>query len=146
MKYLLFLFFIVFSSCGLFKEFKKREFKYGLAAENFKLIVPKGWRGEEVQLDSAGYKEQYFYYRGNTTLYFVRAADTAKYYQVFDTSTNIPLVHPSGGLIYKGVDANGLYWREIRILDFRFGYRNVPTQTETRFDSALNYAALMKKR
>ncbi len=136
---------LFFSSCSLFNDFKKREFEYGDEGQNsFRLLVPKGWSNEKISLDNAGYKEQFYYYKNGSSIYFVRAGDTTKSYQFFDTALHIPLVHPLGGLIYKKVDGNGLYGREIRINEFRFGYKGVPTETEVRFDSALNYAALMK--
>ncbi len=133
------------SSCALFNDFKKREFEYGPEAGNrFQVLIPKGWSKKDITLDSADYKEQFYTYKNGSVLYFIRAADTTKIYQQFDTSRHIPLIHPNGGLIYKGIDPIGLYWREIRINEFRFGYKGVPTETEVRFDSAVNYAALMK--
>lgn len=145
MKFFLLAVLFGISSCALFNDFKKREFEYGPEARSkFEIIIPKGWSKKDIGLDSAGYKEQFYTYTNGSMLYFVRAADTTKIYQQFDTSRHIPLIHPKGGLIYKGIDPNGLYWREIKINEFRFGYKGVPTETEVRFDSALNYAALMK--
>lgn len=146
MKFFLLAALIGFSSCALFDDFKKREFNYGPGAEDkFQLLIPKGWSKKDISLDSAGYKEQFYTYKNGSIIYFVRAADTTKTYQQFDTSRHIPLVHPAGGLIFKGVDSKGLYWREIRINEFRFGYKDVPTETEARFDSSLNFAALMSE-
>jgi hypothetical protein len=143
-RFILFILLLSTASCALFDGFKKRAFTYGEAGNNIALLVPKGWHKQEVKPDSAGNKKQSYYYKDGSSIYFVRAADTTKSYQYFDTAMHIPLVHPSGGLIFKKVDSAGLYSREIRINVFRFGYINVPTEREARFDSALNYAAEMK--
>ena len=141
MKLLLLLLIIGFSSCSLFNGFKKRNFNYGEKGESFGVIIPKGWKKTEFKSDSADNKVQYYYYKNGSSLYLVRNADSLISFQPIIFSNHIPLIHPQDGLIYKGIDSNGLYWREIRLKDFRFGYKNVPTETEARFDSALNYAA-----
>jgi hypothetical protein len=141
MKFLLLLLFICFSSCSLFNGFKKRTFDYGANDESFDVMIPKGWKKSELKSDSADNKVQYYHYKNGSALYLVRIADSLTSFQPINFSNHIPLIHPKGGLIYKGIDSNGLYWREIRLHDFRFGYKNVPTETEARFDSALNFAA-----
>ena len=61
-----------------------------------------------------------------------------------DTTVHIPLASYGGGVMYKGVMPSLLYWREVQRGKYRFGYRNVSTELESRFDSAVNYTAQMR--
>jgi hypothetical protein len=55
---------------------------------------------------------------------------------------NIPKYYPENVVFYKGQDSsNGLFWRESRYKNFKFGYKNVSVDREGWFDSSLNYAA-----
>lgn len=131
------------TSCTLLRGYKKREFIYTVnnQPQRAVLLVPKGYGKETIITDSAtGNKEQVYTYGGGMLLYFVQAVDTTKLYQFIDTTNHIPKLFPTGGLVYKGMDENGLYWREIRKDNFRAGYRGVSVALETKFDSALNRA------
>lgn len=145
MRKLLFLFFMIaFVSCALFPELSKRDFSFNNnnSTQNINILVPRGYAKTEKIIDSAGNQQQLFYY-GNAILYTGYYTDTTKSFQRIDTSFHIPLPHPRGGLIYKGIDSAHLYFKEIRLYNgLRFGYKNVSQAREGAFDSALNYSSL----
>ncbi len=58
--------------------------------------------------------------------------------------SHVAKMHPGGGFFFKGRDSTGLYWRELRQNNFRAGYRNVSSDVEEKFDSAVNYAGYKK--
>jgi hypothetical protein len=145
MRKLLFLFFSIASaSCALFPELSKRDFTYNNynSKQSIDIAVPRGYSKSEKIVDSAGNQLQLFHY-GNSVLYNGFYRDTTISFQVIDTSFHIPLPHPRGGLIYKGIDSAHLYFKEIRLYNgLRFGYKNVSQAQEGAFDSALNYSSL----
>lgn len=129
---------IACASCSLFDGMRKNSFSYR-GAETLPLFVPKGYKKMELQTDSAGNKKQVFSYSGGGELYFYYG-DTTKEHIAFDTSMNIPKYYPGIVLFYKGQDnRNGLFWRENRYKNFRFGYKNISIDQEALFDSSLNY-------
>ena len=140
MKKLLFFFLIGCASCSLFDGMRKNSFVYA-DGQTLPLVVPKGFRKANVQTDAAGNRIEVFSYAGGGTLYFYYG-DTIKEYQPIDTSMHIGKFYPENVLFYKGQDnRNGLFWRESRFRNFRFGYKNVSANREGWFDSSVNYAA-----
>lgn len=139
---------VLCASCSLFNEYKRKELTY--TADNqsgtVSLLVPKRFNTEEVTTDSAGNREQVYHYGNGMVLYFVHLRDTAKEYQPINKESHIPTSHPAGGLMYKRLDSTGLYWREVRVDRFRFGYKKVPVHLEAAFDSAVNYAGYRRVR
>ena len=137
---------IILSSCFLFKRFEQTTFSYTDNNQTYSvpIIVPKGYRKATNTVDERGNISRTYEYEGNTILYIAYLKDTAKELQPIQKEINQPHVHPLGGLIYKGVDLDLLFWREIRRKNFRFGYRNVPSSWEFQFDSATNYMSLQK--
>jgi hypothetical protein len=128
----------VFSSCFLSRNFSKRDFVLNNHG-SIPVLVPAGFTKEEIKYDSAGNKEQVYYYSNGAFFYISTTGKRINPLQYIDEEMNIPREHPKGGLIYKGVLPGSLFWREIRIDSFRIGYRNVPRDWEIRFDSASNY-------
>jgi len=135
----------VFLSCSLLRGYKKREFVYGNDDKTLALLIPSGYSKEETRTDSLGNKERVYHYRNGASLYFARTM-VVKDMQPIDKQNNIPLAHPYGGLMYKGLDERGLYWREMQRNGFRFGYKNVPSNWEIKFDSSVNYAGYQRVR
>jgi hypothetical protein len=133
-------------SCSLYADLRKRTFTYteGSQAETLRTLVPKRYAKRETFVDSAGNQQEYYRYRNGAFLYFIHTTDTTTLFQPIDTAHHIPLLHPYGGLMYKGLDSAHLFWREIRTDSFRFGYRNVPADVEPLFDSAVNYAGVRR--
>jgi hypothetical protein len=137
MKYFLFLLLIACTSCSLFDGLKKNSFAYD-DGKTLPLVVPKGFRKVELQTDSAGNKTRMFTYGDGGTLYFYYG-DTIKNRNPIDTMMHIAKFYPQDVLFYKGQDSsNGLFWRESRYKNFRFGYRNISFEREALFDSSLN--------
>jgi hypothetical protein len=132
------------SSCFLFKDLKREQFTYNNNGQthSLPLKVPKGYRSEKLEVDSAGNTARFFYYKGGTVFYAAHLVDTARQYQSIDYSRNIPLQHIKGGWIFKGMDSTGRYWREIRVGTCKFGYSGVPPSREGDFDEALNWSSL----
>lgn len=137
---------IFFASCGVFSDLRKREFRYteGEVSKTLRISVPKKYVKRESVTDSAGNQRQYFRYSNGAVLYLIETADTAARFQSFDTAYNIPKPFYNGGLMVKGVDTAQRFWRELRVDSFRIGYRAVPHDQEILFDSAVNYAGMLR--
>jgi len=143
-RIILILLITVASSCTLFNGFKKQTFNQ-TDGQSFKLLVPKGWSKVDINNEADGSFEKVYSYSNGAAFYVSNTGKPLTPNRVIDTVQHIPLQRPTGALIYKGVMPGLLYWREIQQNNFRFGYRNVPTDLEIRFDSALNFSAQMKK-
>lgn len=135
-----------FSSCFLFKDYRKKEFSYIVNGQNASLpiIVPKGYVKEEKR-DTAGMSLYTFYYPGGAYLYAAHLTDTTYELQRINKAIHQPHIHRLGGLVYKGQDENEMYYREIQQGNLRFGYRFVPAYLELQFDSATNFASLQQR-
>lgn len=135
-------FFALFlSSCSLFgPRFSKTNFNFTAANKSytFPIIVPEGYRLAKPANDSSGTGMLFEY--GKPVFYIAYVIDTSLKTEFVEPSENMPLPHPMGGLIYKGMNKNG-FWREIRRGHLRVGYRDVPPFLEGAFDSASNYAS-----
>lgn len=134
------------NACFLFKDYKKKEFAYtqNAQAQILPIIVPKGYVKEEAK-DTAGIRLYTFHYPDGALLYAAYLTDTTYELQSFNKALHQPKPIGINGLVYKGQDADDLFYREIRQGNLRFGYRNVPAIHETYFDSATNYAVLQGK-
>jgi hypothetical protein len=134
-------------SCSPFSALRKRAFGFttGDEKEALRIKVPKRYARME-RVDSAGSQQQWYRYSNGAFLYVIHTTDTVMLYQPIDTARHIPLPHPYGGVMYKGQDSAGHFWREIRTDSFRFGYRFVPHEQEVLFDSAVNYAGKRRYR
>jgi hypothetical protein len=140
MKKLVILFLLGGVSCSLFDGMRKNSFAYN-DQESLPLFIPKGFKKMNLQTDAAGNKTQVFSYSNGGELYFY-FGDSTKEYRSIDTTMNIPKYYPENVAFYKGQDSsNGLFWRESRYKNFKFGYKNVSVDREGWFDSSLNYAA-----
>jgi hypothetical protein len=137
---------ILFSSCFLFKDYRKKEFVYERNGQQVSvpIIVPKGYTKQE-KIDTAGITLYSFQYSDSAYMYAAYLTDTAYQLQQFNKTIHQPLFHRLGGLVYKGQDEKELFYREIQQGNLRFGYRNVPLHLEALFDSATNYASLQKR-
>lgn len=135
---------VVLSSCFLLKDLKQERFVYNAdgRAHVLHIRVPRGFDREKLERDSAGNTVQYYYYSNGTVFYAAFMVDTSKQLQPIDYTQNIPLPHKDGGWIYKGMNDDERYWREIRLANYKFGYVNVPRSLEGDFDEALNFNSL----
>lgn len=144
MKNLIFLF-VVSScfSCGLFPKYKKTSFSYSYNGngQTMALLVPKGAKKQDIQIDSLGNTINNYWYGNGTHLYFAWLKDSTVQLQPIDTTRHVAQPAPQGGRMYKEMDTKWQFWREIQDGYFRAGYRQVPFDSEIRFDSSLNYAA-----
>ncbi len=133
---------VVFESCFLFRDHKRREFSYMQAGDStsssIAIIVPKGFKRQEVIKDSLGQQGIAYHYLGGAQFYILYAPQGGSF-QTFDTTVHIPEPHLQGGIFYKGIDSTERWWREALPPSFRIGYRNVNNENEVRFDSAVNY-------
>lgn len=134
------LFLLFLSSCFLFRDFHKKEFSLPGQGASVEFIVPRGYV-EENRFDTAGISLQSYRYPGGGLLYVALVPDSNSTTFPFDTTVHYPLDLVTGGTVYKGQDSTKLFFREIRQGNFRYGYRNVPWELETLFDSATNYPA-----
>src|SRR5438128_9236681 len=92
---------VCFSSCFLFKEYKRKEFAYVDKGQPMSqpIVVPKGYTKQE-QADTAGINIQTFYYPGGAILYTAYLTDTTVKLQPINDSLHQPLHHRLGGLVY----------------------------------------------
>ena len=105
MRLAFYLLMILFFSCSPYRGLRKQTFHYINQHQNHSLpvLVPKGYTRSNLEKDSAGNQIQYYFYLNGAQLYFARITGK-KEIQPIDTTTNIPRLHPLGGLIYKGMD------------------------------------------
>lgn len=136
---------VALSACFWAKEYRKSQFTYTRNGQAvfIPLVVPKGYVKQEKS-DTAGVSLQTFYYPNGALFYTAYLSDTLMELQPFDKRMHQPQIHRLGGWVYKGQDANELFYREIRQGNLRFGYRLVPEDLELQFDSATNHASLQK--
>ncbi len=144
-NFLLLLLLIGFSSCFLFKDYKRKPFAYTQAGQSqtLSLLVPKGYTKETVS-DTAGIQLHSFQYADGSLLYAAYLADTTFELQSFDKAMHQPKPFGKSGVMYKGQNNKGEFYREIRQGALRFGYWGVGLDNETLFDSATNYAAMRR--
>ena len=138
--------FIVPGSCFLSK-YKKTNFTYNDESLSYSIpiVVPKGYTKERTEIDSMGNTILSYTYKDKMLFYVAHLQDTGTQLQPIIEEQHLPHVALStGALVYKGVDKDNRYWREIRRKDLRVGYRSVPKEMESRFDSATNYAILQQ--
>jgi hypothetical protein len=135
---------LALSSCFAPRGFRQERFVYNVNGHmhNMRLLVPRGFDRTRLERDSAGNTARFYYYRNDMVFYAAHLTDTAKQYQPIDYSRNLPLPHNRSGWIFKGMNPDERYWREIRVANYKFGYINVPRSREREFDEALNRASL----
>lgn len=134
----------VAGSCFLASKYKRTDFTYDAGAQSFTIpiVVPKGYTRERTEVDSSGNTILSYSYPNQAVFYVAHMEDTSVQIQPIKEENNLPGMAPAtGAVIYKGMDRDHLLWREIRQNDLRVGYRFVPKEWESRFDSATNYAA-----
>jgi hypothetical protein len=141
-----FCFFILITvcqSCFLFPKFKKESFSFNEKGQqkNFTVVIPKGFSKSEKRMDSSGNEEQFYYYPGGTSLYFVRVVDTAVQYQPINYELNIPKEIYST-VFFKRIDSANRLWRETRFSNYKLGYRSAEKGEDWKFDSAINYFSI----
>lgn len=145
-KYAILLFlFSLLNSCFLFSKYRRTDFTYDVGAQSFAIpiVVPKGYSRERTEVDSSGNTILSYTYGNNAIFYVAHMEDTSVQIQPIPEPENIPRIAlETGAVIYKGIDADQLLWREIRQNNLRVGYRFVPRELESRFDSATNYAVV----
>ena len=140
MKWMLTLLMVGFASCSLFDGMSKNSFVYK-DGESLPLFIPKRFQKQDLQTDAKENRMRVFKYANGGELYFYYG-DTTKEYFSINTSMHIVKYYPGEVLYYKGQDSNnGLFWRESRYGNFRFGYKGVSGDREGWFDSSLNYTA-----
>jgi len=127
------------------RPWQKGQFSYtgSNGTKTIPFVIPNGYARQAQQVDSAGNTIRTFRYSSGSIFYIAHMADTSMHIQVIDPDANIPRVSlHNGALVFKGMDENQRYWREVRQGAFRVGYRGVSPQREARFDSATNYAVV----
>jgi hypothetical protein len=132
---------VLFESCFLFRDHKRRPFSYTDASgttATVATIVPKGFKRQEVIKDSLGQQGVVYHYL-NGARFYVLYSPLGGNFQKFDTAIHIPKPHLQGGIFYKGIDSTERWWREAQPPFFRIGYLNVNSDNEVAFDSAVNY-------
>jgi hypothetical protein len=133
---------LLLTSCFLQKPYRMETFSFTEkgVSYSYPIVVPRGYKKKFSSVDEAGNNIITYSYKNGAVFYFTHMADTSVDMQPFNDHENIARQsHHTGALIYKGMDANYLYWREVRQNNLRAGYRFVIGDEEVRFDSATNY-------
>lgn len=135
---------VLLASCALLgPRFYRTQFEYEQNGNvsSFPILVPPGFLKKESSADSLG-NQGVLYQYANARFFIFYAKDTGSIALAqLDPSENQPKRFRSGGLVYKGMDDGGNYWRVIRHPHLRIGYTGVPRSQEIIFDSAVNYTA-----
>jgi hypothetical protein len=131
-----------FYSCVVIDSYREKEFVYyeSQKKEFLSLKVPKGFAEEKILLDTAGGKEQYFYYKNGAVLYFSKhvVSWTTENQVLVDSLLTSSKKKNQQEYTFKGVDKDKLHWKEIKVEDFKFGYSYVPSGDLERFETAIN--------
>jgi hypothetical protein len=143
MKHYLLALLVICASCGLQRQYKKSEFS-PTTGSSIQILVPRKWEKVVTTPDSAGGLEKTFFYANGAMFYVSNSVKPLNPNEIIDTAEHIPLEHPAGGKMFKGVMPGLLYWREVQKDTYRFGYRSVPAVLEHAFDSAVNFSVTMK--
>jgi hypothetical protein len=133
---------VFLSSCFLSKPYRKETFSFEQngKAYSYPVVVPRGYSKKVLSVDEKGNNLLTYSYRNGAVFYLAHLTDTSADLQPVNEAENIARQsHHTGALIYKGMDENYLYWREVRQKDLRMGYRYVNDKEENRFDSATNF-------
>src|SRR5215203_1198037 len=118
---------VILSSCFLSK-YKRTNFTYTDNSQSYEMsiIVPKGYTKEKTEVDSSGNTILSYFYKDNSFFYVAYLLDSNAQLQPIIEEENIPrMEHTTGAFIYKGMDTENLYWREIRRDGLRVGYHHV---------------------
>ena len=144
MKQYFFLLFtsLFLTSCFLQRDYRKETFSFEKngASYSYPFVVPGGYKKKMISVDEAGNNIITYSYKNGAVFYLAHMADTSVDMQPLDVHENIARqsLH-TDATVYKGMDKNYLYWREVRQKNFKAGYRFVNGEEEERFDSATNY-------
>lgn len=143
-RFLIPLLMVLLASCALLgPRFYRTQFEYEQngTVSSFPIAVPPGFLKKEKSADSLG-NQGVLYQYANARFFILYARDTGSIALAdLDPKENQPKPFRSGGLVYKGMDDDGNYWRVIRHPHLRIGYSGVPRSQEIIFDSAVNYTA-----
>ncbi|HEX2535046.1 MAG TPA: hypothetical protein VHK69_14980 [Chitinophagaceae bacterium] len=128
------------TSCSLFNGYRRHPYTSGPEGKAVTLVLPKGWKRVEQQQNADGNRTVYDY-GGGTFIYLSSRPFGASMH--IDHRQHLPKTDSlRGGLIFKGMDSTGCFYRELRYPNLYIGYVGVNSDYEARFDSALNYAAI----
>jgi hypothetical protein len=132
----------VFASCFSVSPYRMENFSYNSGGVNYTVpvVIPKGYNKKWTTIDEAGNTIQTYTWRKGPLFYMAYMADTSSEMQPIFLPENIARIsHHNGSLMYKGIDEDLLFYREVRQKKYRMGYRWVNSQEEYKFDSATNY-------
>jgi hypothetical protein len=133
---------VILASCFSRNPYRIENFSYNQGGVNHSVpvVIPKGYNKKWTTIDEAGNTILSYTWRNGPLLYMAHMADTSFDMQPIYMPENMPRIsHHNGSLIYKGIDEDLLFYREVRQKNYRMGYRWVNRDEEFKFDSATNY-------
>lgn len=144
---------LILPSCFITNPYRKQEFSFNEEGTNYSIpfIVPRGFKKKWSSIDEKGNTIQTYSYKDGSVFYFSHMKDSSVDMQPIMYEENHPhKSHHTNAIIYKGIDKNMLYYREVRQGKYWMGYRFVDSDDEYKFDSATNVLVawpvqLMKK-
>jgi hypothetical protein len=124
---------------------KRHQFEYWNEGDKkiVLLHVPSPFAEKKMILDTTGGKELFYYYANGALFYVARSVSWPTENQSF-----IDDLRPSSSgqdqFSFTGKDKTGLFWKEIRVEGFRFGYTYVTAAQKARFEQAINSIRIRK--
>ena len=136
---------ILLTACSTFSGMKKHHFEYWAEGDKKTVLlhVPSPFAEKKMILDTTGGKELFYYYANGALFYVARSVTWPTENQAF-----IDDLRPSSSgqdqFSFTGKDKTGLFWKEIRVEGFRFGYTYVSAAQKARFEQAINSIRIRK--
>jgi hypothetical protein len=136
---------IFLSACSTYSGMKKHHFEYWNEGEKKTVLiqVPSPFADKKMILDTTGGKELYYYYANGALFYVARSVSWPTENQAFIDKLR-PSLREQNQFSFTGKDETGLFWKEIRVEGFRFGYTYVSTAQKARFEQAINSIRIRK--
>ena len=100
-------------------------------------------RKKKMILDTTGGKELFYYYANGALFYIARSVSWPTENQAFIEYLKASSSEKNS-FSFTGKDETGLFWKEIMVEDFRFGYTYVSPAQKARFEQAINSIRIRK--
>ena len=136
---------ILLTACSTFSGMKKHHFEYWNEGDRKTVLihVPSPYAEKKMILDTTGGKELFYYYANGALFYIARSVSWPTENQAFIEYLRASSSEKNS-FSFTGKDETGLFWKEIRVEDFRFGYTYVSSAQKARFEQAINSIRIRK--
>ena len=138
MRVVAFFFLVLFVSCTLFKPVSRKKFSFykDNKYRHIAMQLPKGYKDEKIKLGNYG-KEQFYNYPDGALFFIGLNTEWPSANQSRNLVPYVDSIVSMSG-IYKGIDRDGLHWKEIFFDYFKVGYSFVMPNRLQEFEDAVN--------